>query len=214
MNRISTETGLSNLFSQDILVDSCSNAITDTNYLIAVELKRCSLIQSVINPIYQRMHVRSLELETLIIQVLQIKIQNFKALIDYDVVILDSIQDLWLVYLFVAVKIIRFDPSLPPIGLFHRHFTFKECYFFKVLWRIYSEETYIIGGLEKFNEADYFNEKPYWNPSPNLILKLFRRESSPTNNGDGLFYLSNNSVLTGNSVIGINNPRIPILFTL
>ena len=160
------------------------------------------------------MQVLSLDLETIIIQVLKIKFENFKALIDYDVEILDSINSMWSVYLFLAVKILRFDPRLPPIGFFHRRFTYKECYAFKVLWRIYSNEIYLIGKLEKFNEADYFNEKPFWNPSPNLILQLFRRLKQNLITRDGVLYLSNSPVLTGNSLIGIVNPRMPIILTL
>ena len=215
IQRVDTDVRFSNPYSrEDITVDSSTNTTMDTHYLMEIELKRCSMIQSVVNPIHQRIHVRSLDLEILIIQVLKNKITNFKALVDYDVEILDSVQSLLSVYLFLAVKIKRFDPQMPPNGFFHRHFTFNECHSFKVLWRIYSNEMYIIGELEKFNEADYFNEKSYWNPSPNLMLQQLRRHNISPNNSNGLFYLSNGSVLTGNSVIGINNPRIPILLTL
>lgn len=199
---------------EDIHVDTSSQTTTDTQHLKSIKIRSSSELE---NPrINQFLHVYSLDIENLIIPTLEAKIANFRALLDYDVQILDSVPDSSTVLLFLAVQIQRFDPQTPPISLFDRFFTYKECYMFKVFWRIYSDEVYLIGQLEKFHQSDHITDKPYWNPAPKLVLKHCTKERyiSTAYNEHGLYTISNRSMLTGNSLTGLINPRFPIWLTL
>ena len=199
---------------EDIHVDTSSQTPTDTQHLKSIKIKSFSKIENA--RINQFLHVRSLDIESFIVPTLEAKIDNLKALLDYDVQILDSIPDSSTVLLFLAVQIQRFDPKTPPISMFDRFFTYKECYMFKVFWRIYSDEIYLIGQLEQFHQSDHITDKPYWNPAPKLVLKHCKKERyiSTVYNEYSLYTISNRSKLTGNSLTGLINPRFPIWLTL
>ena len=199
---------------ENIHVDTSLQTPTETQHLKSIKIKSSKKLE---NPrINQFLHVHSLDIESLIVPTLEARIENFKALLDYDVQIIDSIPDSSTVLLFLAVQIQRVDPKTPPISLFDRFYTYKECYMFKVFWRIYSDEIYLIGQLEQFHQSDHITDKPYWNPTPKLVQKHCQKERyiSTVYNKYGLYTISNRSMLTGNSLTGLINPRFPIWLTL
>ena len=214
----------SSLSKESLKINCSSQSPADTQYLTDFRLKRsinhllptCEKPENVPNH-YSILQIQSMELEILLNSLLEKEIEHFKAVTDYDVQILDTYPRISTVYLLLAVKILRCDPKSPPNGLFNKYFTYTQCFMCKILWRIPTEDVYLIGELLKFNDIEYINEKPFWNPGPKLLQEHSPQKRgyfSTFHNQEELFYLSNRSVLSGKSLPGLRNPCLPIYLTL